>query len=227
MSFRIKSHRTRRFDICFLISIMLFISSCIEIHAFFRVKEDGSGYGKITYVISQGIYSAPDDYQLAINEDKLAETIAQKEGVKVIKTGSSYEEGNLVRVWAEFEFDDITKISDPFIKYFFEDLGNGLKELRINYRVRGQLHKREVFINMFKDLVSTLEVEVEGKIKSANGKILSKNRVKWEIPATEVVGQDYTGTFIVSFETEGKRKRKEGRWGFLSGLLSRIRDALF
>jgi hypothetical protein len=187
-----------------LILALLHLISCIEIHAKFKLNGDGSGYGRIDYVVAKGIYSAPDEEKLAINEDKLAEIIAKKEGFKVIRTGSAYENENMMRVWVEFEFKDISKLSDAFSKYTLEDLGNGKKEFRGYYRIRGELHQREVLKSMFKDLNSTIEVEFPGKVISTNGKILSSRKVLWIIPAEEYVGKDVDLIFVAQFEDSKK-----------------------
>jgi hypothetical protein len=188
----IEKNSSYRKKLSFLILILslLHLISCIEIHAKFKLNGDGSGYGRIDYVVAKGIYSAPDEEKLAINEDKLAEIVAKKEGFKVIRTGSAYENENMMRVWVEFEFKDISKLSDAFSKYTLEDLGNGKKEFRGYYRIRGELHQREVLKSMFKDLNSTIEVEFPGKVISTNGKILSSRKVLWIIPAEEYVGKD-------------------------------------
>jgi len=197
-----------------LISSFLFLASCIEIHAFFNLKPDGSGVGKITYIVVKGIYSAPDDAQLAINEEKIAETVAKKEGVKVIKTGSSYEDENRVRVWVEFEFKNINLLSDSFSQYVLEDLGDGKKELRAKVRFSGYLHRRDILKDMFKGLNSSLEVKVPGKIIGTNGKVISSDTVRWDIDAREIVGADTEKIFIVQYQ-EGKK-----------GLIKRILDKL-
>ncbi len=189
-------------------------TSCIEIHANFKIKKDGTGYGKIVYIVNRGIYSAPDDQNIAINEDKLAESIAKREGVKVIKTGSSWENENTVRVWVEFEFKDISRLSDSFSKYYIEDLGNGKKEFRAYYKLRGELHKREILKSMFKDLSSSLEVEFPGKVISTNGKKIGSNKVVWNIPAEEYIGRDVDLQFIAQFEV-GKE-----------GLIQKIKDKI-
>jgi hypothetical protein len=187
-----------------LVLALIHLISCIEIHAKFKIKGDGSGYGRIDYIVAKGIYSAPDEEKLAINEDKLAEIVAKKEGFKVIRTGSAYENENMMRVWVEFEFKDISKLSDAFSKYTLEDLGNGKKEFRGYYRIRGELHQRELLKSMFKDLKSTIEVEFPGKVISTNGKILSSRKVLWIIPAEEYVGKDVDLVFVAQFEDSKK-----------------------
>jgi hypothetical protein len=194
----------KKLSFLILILVLLHLISCIEIHAKFKLNGDGSGYGRIDYVVAKGIYSAPDEEKLAINEDKLAEIIAKKEGFKVIRTGSAYENENMMRVWVEFEFKDISKLSDAFSKYTLEDLGNGKKEFRGYYRIRGELHQREVLKSMFKDLNSTIEVEFPGKVISTNGKILSSRKVLWIIPAEEYVGKDVDLIFVAQFEDSKK-----------------------
>jgi len=194
----------KKLSFLILILALLHLISCIEIHAKFKLNGDGSGYGRIDYVVAKGIYSAPDEEKLAINEDKLAEIIAKKEGFKVIRTGSAYENENMMRVWVEFEFKDISKLSDAFSKYTLEDLGNGKKEFRGYYRIRGELHQREMLKSMFKDLNSTIEVEFPGKVISTNGKILSSRKVLWIIPAEEYVGKDVDLIFVAQFEDSKK-----------------------
>jgi hypothetical protein len=194
----------KKLSFLILILALLHLISCIEIHAKFKLNGDGSGYGRIDYVVAKGIYSAPDEEKLAINEDKLAEIIAKKEGFKVIRTGSAYENENMMRVWVEFEFKDISKLSDAFSKYTLEDLGNGKKEFRGYYRIRGELHQREVLKSMFKDLNSTIQVEFPGKVISTNGKILSSRKVLWIIPAEEYVGKDVDLIFVAQFEDSKK-----------------------
>jgi hypothetical protein len=194
----------KKLSFLILILALLHLISCIEIHAKFKLNGDGSGYGRIDYVVAKGIYSAPDEEKLAINEDKLAEIIAKKEGFKVIRTGSAYENENMMRVWVEFEFKDISKLSDAFSKYTLEDLGNGKKEFRGYYRIRGELHQREMLKSMFKDLNSTIEVEFPGKVISTNGKILSSRKVLWIIPAEEYVGKDIDLIFVAQFEDSKK-----------------------
>ncbi len=201
-----------------MISLIALVNSCIEIHAKFKLNADGSGYGRIDYVIAKGIYSAPDEEKLAINEDKLAETIAKKEGFKVIRTGSAYENENMMRVWAEFEFKDISKLSDAFSKYTVEDLGNGKKEFRGHYRIRGELHQREVLKSMFKELNSTIEVEFPGKVISTNGKTVSSRKVLWIIPAEEYVGRDVDLVFVAQFEYNKKE-------GILEKIKRKIKNA--
>ncbi len=191
--------------IALFIIVILSFASCIEIHARLKLNSDGSGRGKIEYVVAKGIYSAPDDAQLAINEDKIAETVAKKDGVRVIRSGSNYENENMVRVWVDFEFEDISKLSDAFLHYRFENIGDRKKELRIKYILKGELHKREMLKSMFKELVSDIEIELPGKIIATNGKILSSNRVRWEIPAVEVVGRDVSEDLVVQFEIDGKK----------------------
>ena len=202
----------------FLAVFILFasLSSCIEIHAFFKLNQDGSGVGRITYVVAEGIYSAPDDSKIAINEDKIAEVVARKEGVKVIKTGSSYEDGNRIRVWVEFEFKDISTLSDSFSKYIIEDLGNGKKELRIKVRFSGYLHKREMLKDMFKGLNSSIEIVVPGKVIGTNGKVLSSDRVRWDIDAREIVGIDTEKIFIVQYEV--------GKDGIFRKIINKIKN---
>lgn len=194
----------------------LSLTSCIEVHISLFVRGDGSGRGKITYVIVKGIYQAPDEEKIAVNEDKLAEQLSKREGVKVIRTGSSFQDENMVRVWGEFEFEDVTKLSDGYIKYMFSKLPDGKREIRLNYRVTGELHKRDIFKSMFKDLVSSAEIEVEGKVISTNGKKISSSKVRWEIPAEEVVGKDVLEDMIVIFEPKRKGifKRIRERLGF-------------
>jgi hypothetical protein len=194
----------KKLSFLILILSLLHLISCIEIHAKFKLNGDGSGYGRIDYVVAKGIYSAPDEEKLAINEDKLAEIVAKKEGFKVIRTGSAYENENMMRVWVEFEFKDISKLSDAFSKYTLEDLGNGKKEFRGYYRIRGELHQREVLKSIFKDLNSTIEVEFPGKVISTNGKILSSRKVLWIIPAEEYVGKDVDLIFVAQFEDSKK-----------------------
>jgi hypothetical protein len=194
----------KKLSFLILILSLLHLISCIEIHAKFKLNGDGSGYGRIDYVVAKGIYSAPDEEKLAINEDKLAEIVAKKEGFKVIRTGSAYENENMMRVWVEFEFKDISKLSDAFSKYTLEDLGNGKKEFRGYYRIRGELHRREVLKSIFKDLNSTIEVEFPGKVISTNGKILSSRKVLWIIPAEEYVGKDVDLIFVAQFEDSKK-----------------------
>jgi len=194
----------KKLSFLILILALLHLISCIEIHAKFKIKGDGSGYGRIDYIIAKGIYSAPDEEKLAINEDKLAEIVAKKEGFKVIRTGSAYENENMMRVWVEFEFKDISKLSDAFSKYTLEDLGNGKKEFRGYYRIRGELHQRELLKSMFKDLKSTIEVEFPGKVISTNGKIISSRKVLWVIPAEEYVGRDVDLVFVAQFEDSKK-----------------------
>ncbi|GBD03821.1 hypothetical protein HRbin19_01118 [bacterium HR19] len=201
----------------FFIAIAL-SNSCIEIHAKFKINRDGTGYGKIVYVVNRGIYSAPDEQNIAINEDKLAESIAKREGVKVIKTGSSWENENTVRVWVEFEFKDISRLSDSFSKYYIEDLGNGKKEFRAYYKLRGELHKRELLKSMFKDLSSSLEVEFPGKVISTNGKKIGSNKVVWNIPAEEYVGRDVDLQFIAQFEV--------GKEGLIQKIKNKIKSIL-
>ncbi|MDT7907439.1 MAG: hypothetical protein RRA63_05255 [Candidatus Calescibacterium sp.] len=202
----IEKNSSYRKKLSFLILILaiLHLISCIEIHAKFKLNGDGSGYGRIDYIIAKGIYSAPDEEKLAINEDKLAEIVAKKEGFKVIRTGSAYENENMMRVWVEFEFKDISKLSDAFSKYTVEDLGNGKKEFRGYYRIRGELHQRELLKSMFRDLKSTIEVEFPGKVISTNGKILSSRKVLWIIPAEEYVGKDVDLVFVAQFEDSKK-----------------------
>lgn len=207
--------RFRRIPIVFsLVFLPLILASCIEIHLSLFVRGDGSGKGKITYVIVKGIYQAPDEEKMAINEDKLAEQLSKREGVKVIKTGSSFEDENMVRVWGEFEFEDIVKLSDGYIRYMFSKLSDGKREIRLNYRMSGELHKRELFKSMFKGLVSSAEIEVEGKIISTNGKKISDNKVRWEVPAEDVVGKDVVEDLVVIFDPKKK------------GILKRIREKL-
>jgi hypothetical protein len=194
----------KKLSFLILILALLHLISCIEIHAKFKLNGDGSGYGRIDYIIAKGIYSAPDEEKLAINEDKLAEIVAKKEGFKVIRTGSAYENENMMRVWVEFEFKDISKLSDAFSKYTLEDLGNGKKEFRGYYRIRGELHQRELLKSMFKDLKSTIEVEFPGKVISTNGKIISSRKVLWVIPAEEYVGRDVDLVFVAQFEDSKK-----------------------
>jgi hypothetical protein len=194
----------KKLSFLILIFALLHLISCIEIHAKFKLNGDGSGYGRIDYIIAKGIYSAPDEEKLAINEDKLAEIVAKKEGFKVIRTGSAYENENMMRVWVEFEFKDISKLSDAFSKYTVEDLGNGKKEFRGYYRIRGELHQRELLKSMFRDLKSTIEVEFPGKVISTNGKILSSRKVLWIIPAEEYVGKDVDLVFVAQFEDSKK-----------------------
>jgi hypothetical protein len=202
----IEKNSSYRKKLSFLILILalLHLISCIEIHAKFKLNGDGSGYGRIDYIVAKGIYSAPDEEKLAINEDKLAEIVAKKEGFKVIRTGSAYENENMMRVWVEFEFKDISKLSDAFSKYTLEDLGNGKKEFRGYYRIRGELHQRELLKSMFKHLKSTIEVEFPGKVISTNGKILSSRKVLWIIPAEEYVGRDVDLVFVAQFEDSKK-----------------------
>jgi hypothetical protein len=202
----IEKNSSYRKKLSFLILILalLHLISCIEIHAKFKLNGDGSGYGRIDYIVAKGIYSAPDEEKLAINEDKLAEIVAKKEGFKVIRTGSAYENENMMRVWVEFEFKDISKLSDAFSKYTLEDLGNGKKEFRGYYRIRGELHQRELLKSMFKHLKSTIEVEFPGKVISTNGKILSSRKVLWIIPAEEYVGKDVDLVFVAQFEDSKK-----------------------
>jgi len=202
----IEKNSSYRKKLSFLILILALIHliSCIEIHAKFKLNGDGSGYGRIDYIVAKGIYSAPDEEKLAINEDKLAEIVAKKEGFKVIRTGSAYENENMMRVWVEFEFKDISKLSDAFSKYTVEDLGNGKKEFRGYYRIRGELHQRELLKSMFKHLKSTIEVEFPGKVISTNGKILSSRKVLWIIPAEEYVGKDVDLVFVAQFEDSKK-----------------------
>jgi hypothetical protein len=194
----------KEFAFLILILALIHLISCIEIHAKFKLNGDGSGYGRIDYIVAKGIYSAPDEEKLAINEDKLAEIVAKKEGFKVIRTGSAYENENMMRVWVEFEFKDISKLSDAFSKYTVEDLGNGKKEFRGYYRIRGELHQRELLKSMFKHLKSTIEVEFPGKVISTNGKILSSRKVLWIIPAEEYVGRDVDLVFVAQFEDSKK-----------------------
>ena len=209
----------KKLSFLILILALLHLISCIEIHAKFKLNGDGSGYGRIDYVVAKGIYSAPDEEKLAINEDKLAEIIAKKEGFKVIRTGSAYENENMMRVWVEFEFKDISKLSDAFSKYTLEDLGNGKKEFRGYYRIRGELHQREILKSMFKDLNSTIEVEFPGKVISTNGKILSSRKVLWIIPAEEYVGKDVDLIFVAQFEDSKKE-------GILEKMKRKIKSVL-
>ena len=209
----------KKLSFLILILALLHLISCIEIHAKFKLNGDGSGYGRIDYVVAKGIYSAPDEEKLAINEDKLAEIVAKKEGFKVIRTGSAYENENMMRVWVEFEFKDISKLSDAFSKYTLEDLGNGKKEFRGYYRIRGELHQREILKSMFKDLNSTIEVEFPGKVISTNGKILSSRKVLWIIPAEEYVGKDVDLIFVAQFEDSKKE-------GILEKIKRKIKSVL-
>lgn len=119
-------------------------------------------------------------------------------------------------IFWEFEFEDVTKLSDGYIKYMFSKLPDGKREIRLNYRVTGELHKRDIFKSMFKDLVSSAEIEVEGKVISTNGKKISSSKVRWEIPAEEVVGKDVLEDMIVIFEPKRKGifKRIRERLGF-------------
>lgn len=211
-----EKEKSRKINLLTIVLLMLltFASSCIEIHVSLFVNGDGSGKGKMTYVIAKGIYQAPDEERLAINEDKLAEQLSKREGVKVIRTGSSYKDENMIKVWGEFEFKDVSKLSDGYLKYIFTKLPDNKRELRINYRITGELHRRELFKSMFKGLVSTAEIEVDGKIISTNGKKISDRKVRWEIPAEEVVGKEIAEDMIVIFEPKGK------------GLIQRIRERL-
>lgn len=188
-----------------VIAMLMMNLACIEIHVSLFVRGDGSGRGKIRYVIVKGIYKAPDEEKIAINEDKLAAHLAKREGVEVIKTGSSYKDENLIEVWGEFRFSDVTKLSDGFITYTFANLGGTKRELRISYRLTGELHRRELFSSFFKGLSSSAEVEVDGKIVSTNGKLVSPRKARWEISAEEVVGRDVSQDMIVIFEA-----RKDG-----------------
>lgn len=209
------SLRYTRGLVLFLLCLVLTSTlSCLEVHMSLLIRGDGSGRGKIKYVIARGMYQAPDEEKLAINEDKLAEQLAKKEGVKVIRTGSQYRDENMIEVWGDFEFKDITKLSDKYTKYVFTNLGGNKKEIRINYRITGELHRRDILKSMFRGLISTVEIEVAGKVISTNGKRVSKRKVRWEIVAEDVVGRDITEDMILIFEAEGKN------------LLQRIKDKL-
>ena len=203
--------------VIFVVPILLLsFFSCIEIDMYIKLNDDGSGYAKVEYKILKSVYASSDrNSQLPLNEDKIADFLSKKEGVEVIRTGSSLDSPDFVRIWAEVKFKHISALSDNMIKYVIEDIGDK-KEFRIIYRYWGETSKPEIVAQAVEGWESKVKVEVPTQIASTNGKIISPKVVEWTIPLSEIAGRSGELVLVVSWE-----KKKEGFFGKVKKLFGK------
>jgi hypothetical protein len=169
-----------------LIVALPFLSTCLTVEEEIELNMDGSGKGKIVYIMPTGFYKGQVGAgQLNITEDSVRKDISGREGIDLEYVKTEMDEDN-VKIVAAFSFENITLLSQRNIKYALDDMGDMI-EFRVWIRPHGGKAK-EIVKQFFESYVSKLKVDFPSKVLETNGKTEGRQKVRWEVPLSKLIG---------------------------------------
>jgi hypothetical protein len=169
----------------FLLSLicLFLISGCIEIEQTIKLNRDGSGHTKIKLVLDKSLATE------ALREIK-RETKRNPQWVITEKTFD--KDTGQVKIIMERDFTRISELNEKGWTYYLKPVTNEM--FREEYIAGVKVTDRNLVFPV------TISMEVPGKILDANGLVISKNVVRWDVfrPSPrpyEVRFSFYTNTF--------------------------------
>lgn len=170
------------FRVIFAAFIFVLIS-CISVEEELEVKPDGSGKGKITYIMPTSFYKGGQGVQ--INEETIKKSVEKMKGVHLEKVRTEIGE-NDVKVIAKFKFDHVKNLSQRGITYTLEDMGDMIEFRVVLQPAGGRAH--QLVKKVLQGFISKLKVELPAKVIESNGKIEGRRKVTWNVPLSKIAG---------------------------------------
>ncbi len=171
-----------------ILTIMVFLSSCLTIESNLKLNANGSGNIHISYIMDKGLKgistlgSQDEIVPLNLSEEYISEITNNNEDI-TYKDYKISEDEIYYRVDVTFEFETIEALNSVFPEensVKIERIGN---ETVFTQVIVGKSDEalstetREIFKDIFKDHSFTLKVRVPGDIISIENGIKSENRL--------------------------------------------------